>query len=790
MAYTPPSHRSRDSGWESRPTASFLERIASQSPPTEWGPLPQRPDARHGAGLGVQRDVWVSDSVEMGHLGDYQTPPVSAKRALLDSINPHSSGPYSRLESPPPPQPRSKPGRGRQPFHSWLSKWIMYIGFVFGIACAIGHHIFYSTLDKQPATDQLVMQRYGTLLAFGAKAGFSTTVVTAFHQRVWVTVKKRMLSVGALDALFSITEDLEGFTSWEMISAAKIAVLLAVFVWVAPLVVILTANTLQVQLSRIEAPDRCPGIRTLNFTMEEFDEWRNPTKIGKYYEIPASLWNTTKRPDDRDDDDWFDYFTAPGPTVVQTLTIGAFMGETVMRRNAQTETCGSGWNCTFEIKFIAPAYKCTELASGVGSKPVNLTQESGSIAPPFSLDILVPKGLFTYYAFASGGQYSGTQMDDVEPGGIPKSKRPDPRNLGAFRTEPIIWIGYASRVDGSKPLPATRSEPGWNEAFVPKLFACENYEASYTVTFNYTDGFLATNVTNLEFLKPVINTTYLPGVESRDGTADNVTATPQSNYVFPRDKRQYRRAAAFHSLGLIARSFINGTMTINAEDANGVPLVNTDAIQTKLLDVANMYLPQEDLMSVVQRFYEDIILSMLSNPQFASVVWAAKPDTQSGTGKTIGELQDNDDLKYPCQRSRVANVYKYLVRDLWIVYGVSFILSLIGLIVGALAVRENSSTKDTRFSSIVASTRGGALDKLEWDDGTPAARIPQEVKGARVGYGLVGSTGLRPDPDEGYSSSVYTGKRFAPRYGFALEGDLTKERRRSFLEGTRFGPPS
>lgn len=107
--------------------------------------------------------------------------------------------------------------------------------------------------------------------------------------------------------------------------------------------VILTANTLQVQLSRIVTEDMCPGIRTLNFTMEELDEWRTPTKIGRYYEIPASLWNTTRRSGDGDDDDWFDYFTAPGLTLAQTLTIGAFMGETVIRRNAQVETCGAGW---------------------------------------------------------------------------------------------------------------------------------------------------------------------------------------------------------------------------------------------------------------------------------------------------------------------------------------------------------------------------------------------------------------------------------------------------------------
>ncbi|KAK4175932.1 hypothetical protein QBC36DRAFT_188739 [Triangularia setosa] len=640
------------------------------------------------------------------------------------------------------------------------SKWAMYICFIFGIACAVGHHVFYSTLNGKPATDQLVMQRYGTLLAFGAKAGLGAAVIEAAHQRAWVTVRKRMMTVGALDSLFSMTESLASFGSWEVLKAAKIAALLALFVWIAPIVVILTANTLQVELSRLVTEDKCTGIRTLNFSFEETDEWRDPTKIGKYYEVPASIWNTTKKASDKDDSDaWFDYYTAPGLTLAQTLTIGAFMGETVMRKNAQTETCGSGWNCTFEIKFIAPAYKCTELATGVGSKASNLTQESGSISPPFRTDALVPKGIYSYYAFTTGGEYFNMQMEDVEPGGIPKTSRPYPKNLGALRTEPIVWIGYSTRTTPDEPLPETSSSPGWEQAFTPKLFACENYESAYTVQFNYTENLHSTNVIDVEYLRPVINTTYLPEVESQDGTADNITAVPQSNYVFPQDKRLYRRTAAYYSLSLIARSFLNGTVAINQQNANGVPMANTNAIQTKVLDIANNYFPAENLMEVVQRFYsENIILSILSNPQFTSVVWAAKPDQQSGADPDV-QRQDADGLKYPCQRSRVGNVYTYHVRDLWIVYSISIGLGLIGVVVGVLSVSENGGlVKNVKFSSFVAATRGEGLRKVEWDDGG-GGRVSEGVEKMRMGYGLVESP-----KREGNGL----------RYGFGFEGDVKR----------------
>ncbi|KAK4198247.1 hypothetical protein QBC40DRAFT_341408 [Triangularia verruculosa] len=649
------------------------------------------------------------------------------------------------------------------------SKWAMYICFIFGAACAAGHHIFYSTLNGKPATDQLVMQRYGTLLAFGAKAGLAAAVVEAAHQRVWVTARKRMMSVDALDSLFSITESLASFANWEVLKAAKIAALLALFVWIAPVVVILTANTLQVELSRIVTEDKCAGVRTLNFTFEETDDWRNPTKIGKYHEVPACIWNTTRKASDKDDsNEWFDYYTAPGLTLAQTLTIGAFLGETAMRKNAQAETCGSGWNCTFDIKFIAPAYKCTELANGVGSKASNLIQESGSIAPPFNTDVLIPKGIYSYYAFTTGGDYFNMQMKDVEAGGIPKSPRPYPKNMGALRTEPIVWIGYSTRINPSESLPETSSSPGWEQAFTPKIFACENYESAYTVKFNYTENFHSTNVTNVEYLRPVVNTTYFPDVESQDGTADNTTANPESNYVFPQDKALYRRTAAYHSLSLIARSFLNGTVAVNQKNANGVPMANTNAIQTKVLDIANNYFPADNLMDVVQKFYsENIILSMLANPQFTSVVWAAKPDEQSGMDSDV-QRQGADGLKYPCQKSRVGNVYTYHVRDLWIVYSISIGLALLGVVAGLLSVRENGgSMKSVKFSSFVAATRGEGLSRVEWDDGDGGG-ASEGVKGMRMGYGLVESTNQK-----------------GLRYGFGFEGDVTRLERKGGDDAVR-----
>jgi hypothetical protein len=138
------------------------------------------------------------------------------------------SPPQLQLDAPLPPRRRAAKPIVRWP---WNPSWNMYLFFGFGLACAVGHHVYYSRLDGKPAADQLQMLRYGMALSFAAKAGLSAAVLVAFHQRIWMTVRTRLLSVAAVDSLFSATEDLASFLSGEMVRNAKVAAGLALFIW-------------------------------------------------------------------------------------------------------------------------------------------------------------------------------------------------------------------------------------------------------------------------------------------------------------------------------------------------------------------------------------------------------------------------------------------------------------------------------------------------------------------------------------------------------------------------------
>lgn len=647
----------------------------------------------------------------------------------------------------------------------------MYLSFLFGVCCAIGHHIFYKTLDGKPAQDQLAMLRYGTVLSFATKAGLVAAIVIAFKQRIWTTVRSKFLSVAALDSLFAATEDITSLLNIEIYKRAKIAVLLASFIWLTPIIIILTSNTLVVEPALQVDNTTCRGIQTLNFAKEELEEWRSPTKIDGITGLSVSLWNTTST--NMSSPDWRDYYTAPSDQFTQTASSAAYMGHAVMSNTATIDICGSGWNCTYTVSFTAPAYKCSEQANGVGS----VVKPLGDQKPPEEFSntkFLIPEGNYSYKAFTTGGEYSNMQMNDTWAGGIPKTNPPYPETLGAFRTEPVIWIGYSIRANPKEKGPQNKSEPGWDDAYIPKVIACENYEAEYTVTFNLTGGQQFTNVTERKYLRRVIDTNWLQNEDANDGTNDNITATPKSNYIYPRDVHNYRRVAAFHSIGYQLRYFVQGGIESYQVD---VPIQTTKAVQTRLLDPKHDYFTRPGLADNIQEFYEDMIFSFFSNPQFVSVVWAASPDRSAGT--VPGDVS----TAYPCVRSRLENVFRYHERDLWIVYSVAILLALCGLVSGTLAILENEGVlRNTRFSSIVAATRGPALEKLGWVGPEQASDLPRDLKNVKVGYGIVHrANGLGVvQEDTSYPERVIWDNGEI-RYGFGLEGDVRQRKSEASL---------
>jgi hypothetical protein len=113
----------------------------------------------------------------------------------------------------------------------WPALGGMYALFFMGVLGAVAHHIFYQTLNGREATNQIQMLRYGTVLAFFTKVCLVASVVVAYRQRLWYTVRSKALAVATIDAMFAATDDVTSLLEWEIFSKARLAAALLVAVW-------------------------------------------------------------------------------------------------------------------------------------------------------------------------------------------------------------------------------------------------------------------------------------------------------------------------------------------------------------------------------------------------------------------------------------------------------------------------------------------------------------------------------------------------------------------------------
>ncbi|KAF5565517.1 hypothetical protein FPHYL_4211 [Fusarium phyllophilum] len=571
--------------------------------------------------------------------------------------------------------------------------WNMCLLVLVGILFAIGHHLFYLHLNGKEAVNQSLMLRYGTIVAFCAKASLGTAVTVAFHQRAWKVVRNKTARVETIDSIFTANSDIFSLFTWGSIRKAKIGSLLALYCWVTPLVVVLTSETLSVVVGVFEEATTCMSVRTLNFENEEKIYWRDALKIDDQFLASMSSFVSTldpgQTPSNVNAED-FDYYYYITKALDYMATKSMLMGEAIVRKESAAEICTEGWNCSFVINFVAPGYKCEELASGVDSEVKKL----GNASAPFNTTVLAPMGNFTYYAINDQGEYGRPQMLS-DSRGKPVQGPPYPDNLGAFRTEPIMWIGYATVDDLSVPQPAEPGTEAYIKAYTPVIIGCEHYAVNYTAQVNYTSGTQSFVIMRRKYLRKVVNTTYIPDKDPDTRLKDLTQAVPDRNYVFPRDVKRYRRTAAYHSIGTAMRQYLNGTIRMPNHK------VNSEVLSTRLLTPVN-YLPVKNLKQEIRTFYEDIIISIFSEPYFKVVSWAAN-------GKPSGMAKGGPSTAYPCRRQRMATFFHYNMAQLLSVYAASIFLAGIGVLLGLQAYLEEGAMRDMKPSSIIEASRASNL---------------------------------------------------------------------------------
>jgi hypothetical protein len=423
----------------------------------------------------------------------------------------------------------------------------------------------------------------------------------------------------------------------------------------------------------------CGAVATLNFTHEALYDFRN---VNSYPGSSLLFYNTTDT--SAESESWFDYYDQPSKNARRLTVTSAYLRKPATFPAASVESCGEGWNCTYSINIEGPGYKCEE--------------PSPNEISPFNLSVLAPEGKHIYYSNVDLNDYANPQIDTDEEG-MPIQEPPYPDSLGVFFSEPELWIGYSLNTS----QPYDKSSPyfdTWRNIHEPKIFKCVLYYTNYTFEMKYEESLQSTKLLQRDFLDPVIN-----GAPVRPTT----------------DVQQYKLTAAYHGMGALLRNFVRGSVFYKSDSKYFV--TKSDISETLLLDASTSY-PVPNLIDEVQNFFEDMIITLLSEPY---LVVANKQSV-------------------PCDKTRRQNVYVYHAEGLWVGYAIAVFIAFSSIFVGAFSIFQNGVSSDIQFSRIMVTTRNPTLDRLSVGACLGGDPFPKELTQTKLRFGVLLEDDVREGP--------------------------------------------
>ncbi|OJD30020.1 formylmethionine deformylase-like protein [Diplodia corticola] len=243
----------------------------------------------------------------------------------------------------------------------WRSPALMMLLFFAGIVFAIGHHIYYQSLDDTPVTSTSQQEwaiRIGTGLAFLVKATLAASIGIAFTQYLWTVATRKAMALQSIDDMFSLTKNPASFANFEVLVGVKLLVLLAMASWFMPLIATVTPSTLSVytkmvtNVSNVEVP--CMGFAN------DPDIWSDSMGAG--------------------------FINEPSPAVTRLLTAtSSSIGILPMTASFP--------NSSYSLQFYAPALKCEKLSDAVkNGQPVGSCNNCTSLQKLWDTSIDISNG--------------------------------------------------------------------------------------------------------------------------------------------------------------------------------------------------------------------------------------------------------------------------------------------------------------------------------------------------------------------------------------------------------------
>ena len=140
------------------------------------------------------------------------------------------------------------PASAHSIFVRYRSISLMVLSYLLGVATAVVQHIFYSYANGREIDDFAISQssvtKISTAMAFLFKASLVGAMCFVYSQRSWFSFQRTAISIGGIDAVFSILQNPFKFFVPEILIQTPTLTLLALITWFLPISAILSPSSL------------------------------------------------------------------------------------------------------------------------------------------------------------------------------------------------------------------------------------------------------------------------------------------------------------------------------------------------------------------------------------------------------------------------------------------------------------------------------------------------------------------------------------------------------------------
>ncbi|RHZ70637.1 hypothetical protein CDV55_105263 [Aspergillus turcosus] len=616
----------------------------------------------------------------------------------------------------------------------------MLSALVFGIGSAIGHHLFYNSLDGKPTpntthqigglsysvSSQQINIAAGTVFAFLVKFLLGSAVSTTLEQLTWKAIEARTTLIATVDDLLSLSTSVLTLINPKLWGTYPILTLLGAILWLLPVASVVTPATLTVHQRQTanSSPKRVPQV---DFTSLNFPNLAWQDTPGFRYEGPAN-------------------------SVMKVVEATASGGEIL---SISAPASNSSWR----LSFPGPSLSCISVSDPLRTAIIERVENVTSCDQVYGFISWAPDPTMNEY----GEMVLEMVLPFIKSGN--NSYRAQTTTLGATYWQGPLTLFMAAFPGMLRrsydPLNCSQSLANGTELVQnatelvqnATVIQCSLQNSSYTVDFSYINGLQTVNISHTPFLNdvPYIDTVYgthLSGWGSPETDPNVYNTTIIANLAYQAIMDAFAKlmvgsiSSVRNNYGGNAGTFAAPGAWSFALDVSGTSILSTPLSETAELGFLTQYVhdvPSDQqpssywnglsvvepsnstlpLLDAIQQLFQNITISLMSSallqPNYSSIY--APPDTNV-TITTWG------------------NVYSYSLPTLWIAYGIAILVTTISVLLGLVAYFANHGSYSTKFSTIVRKTRKAPISPpFDVDDDNGRDPLPKSIARSKISIG-------------------------------------------------------